>query len=236
MKYRRVLQPICVLMVSAALAVGRGGAKAGHAKQEQSMPPVISVRIFNYATLSRKALQESLGQAGSIFRRAGVEIDWVPCRLSETEVMRSGTCVSLLGPAELLLRILPGGPGKPRGFRALGSSVVDPGTSSGNRASVYVDRVTGFARSVDADFSIVIGYAIAHELGHLLLGTIDHASFGIMCAVWSKDAMRLASTGSLNFTHAEAPRLRDEARRRRARQGVEDRATSSGPQSADFGK
>ena len=52
-----------------------------------------------------------------------------------------------------------------------------------------------------------VSVAIAHELGHLLLGTNSHSVRGLMSAFWSGNQLRLASQGYLEFSDAEAERI-----------------------------
>lgn len=48
---------------------------------------------------------------------------------------------------------------------------------------------------------------MAHEIGHVLLGSADHASGGLMQARWTPAIWRLASLGLLAFTREEAERM-----------------------------
>jgi hypothetical protein len=59
---------------------------------------------------------------------------------------------------------------------------------------------------------IILGCAIAHELGHLLLGTNSHSGKGIMQRQWESNQFRQLMTGSLLFTTAQAQLMRAGAR------------------------
>lgn len=50
----------------------------------------------------------------------------------------------------------------------------------------------------------VLGHVMAHELGHLVLGSNAHSRQGIMCPNWHRDELHLASTGSLLFSEEQA--------------------------------
>jgi hypothetical protein len=49
---------------------------------------------------------------------------------------------------------------------------------------------------------------MAHELGHLLLGSNAHSRQGIMCPDWHGGELQLASTGSLLFSEEQARFMR----------------------------
>ena len=74
---------------------------------------------------------------------------------------------------------------------AMGESfVVD--ASGGNMADAYYRAVQSFAEQHHADPGVLLGFVIAHELGHLLLGP-GHTPDGVMQAVWGdkqSDALR----------------------------------------------
>ena len=81
---------------------------------------------------------------------------------------------------------------------------------------MYYDYVARRAKSDDAEFEapIILGCVIAHELGHLLLGTNSHSGKGIMQRRWESNQFRQLMTGSLIFTTAQAQLMRAEAQGR----------------------
>ena len=54
----------------------------------------------------------------------------------------------------------------------------------------------------------LLGCVIAHELGHLLLGTASHSQLGLMSAVWQDPELQQAVRGGLFFTAVEGERMR----------------------------
>ena len=66
----------------------------------------------------------------------------------------------------------------------LGDSMVDVAAGSGTLATIYVEQVETMARDAGVSDDAVMGRAIAHELGHLLLGTTAHSKRGLMRPVW----------------------------------------------------
>jgi hypothetical protein len=53
-----------------------------------------------------------------------------------------------------------------------------------------------------------MGAIIAHEIGHLLLGSNAHAAIGIMRAHWQDAELRMLSKGELLFTTEQGARMR----------------------------
>ena len=68
----------------------------------------------------------------------------------------------------------------------LGDSLVDTRLRGGALATIYVNRVATLAGRCDVDVQTLLARAVAHEIGHLLLGTSAHASSGLMRAAWSQ--------------------------------------------------
>ena len=67
------------------------------------------------------------------------------------------------------------------------------------------------AWNVDKDgneIPLILGDVIAHELGHLLLGTNSHSPTGIMCANWDHDYLTLALRGRQLFLPEQAASMR----------------------------
>lgn len=69
-------------------------------------------------------------------------------------------------------------------------------------ATIFFHRVEAVTRG--GTVSKVLGNAIAHEFGHLLLGRKAHAPIGIMQPHWTRDMLKLADRGLLHFTLARA--------------------------------
>ena len=95
---------------------------------------------------------------------------------------------------------------------------------------MYYENVLRRAQSDDAEggkLQIILGCIIAHELGHLLLGSNSHSDTGIMLARWEVNQLRQLMMGGLLFTPGESKRMGLEARSRTDRQSL---ASTSAPQ------
>jgi hypothetical protein len=69
-------------------------------------------------------------------------------------------------------------------------------------ASVYYESVVRRPRVTTwkLEIPIILGCVIAHELGHLLLGSNGHSDRGIMQSQWEPRQVKQLLTGSLLFT------------------------------------
>jgi hypothetical protein len=83
---------------------------------------------------------------------------------------------------------------------------------------IFYDRMETLANSMNEATYIVLGHAMAHEIGHVLLGSSDHASGGMMQGAWTPAIWHLASLGLLAFTREEAEHMGARLQRLQAQQ------------------
>jgi hypothetical protein len=105
-----------------------------------------------------------------------------------------------------------------RGDLPLGYSLVDAKTRSGALATIFMDRVLWLADAAKIDARPLLGRAIAHEVGHLLLGTNAHTGTGLMRAVWSCDSLRLNNPDDWAFEPRDVGTMKQAIRLRAQRQ------------------
>jgi hypothetical protein len=79
---------------------------------------------------------------------------------------------------------------------------------------VYVDRAESVARVAGTDPRRVLGLAIAHEIGHVLLNSNTHSAAGLMRADWSRNELRRKDETAWNFLETEAAVVRAAVRAR----------------------
>ena len=138
----------------------------------------VAVRTFNYFKVSAKDLQISKAQAEAILREAGIEVEWLDCSIERD--VEDARCTQPLGITDLMLRIDAARQASgPQQYVSMGFSLVNAADGKAPYlATVYADIVTSIARGAGTDMGELLGRAIAHEIGHLLLGTNRHASTG----------------------------------------------------------
>src|SRR5439155_9221543 len=91
-------------------------------------------------------------------------------------------CDDPLGTHEVIVRITHAT--SRTGANSLGDSMIDLQHETGTFATIYGDRVASMAALAGFDAGKLLGRAMAHELGHLLLGTAAHSPRGLMRAYW----------------------------------------------------
>ena len=78
----------------------------------------------------------------------------------------------------------------------------------GRASYVFKDRALQIAHKRHQDVAQVLGYAIAHEMGHVLLPRPAHTAQGIMRAEWNGDDLRHIASDALRFTLTQATQMR----------------------------
>lgn len=180
----------------------------------------ITVRVYDYAEVPEKILSSAAEEARQIFEKAGVETDWATCPMGGVLEKSAPVCGGRQGSADINVKILP--PSMTSGFdlrwQALGFAASSPIPGAGSDAWVFYERVGELARFRIADRELILGAAMAHEIGHLLLGLGPHAPSGIMCGKWHRGELELIAQGNLLFTSNEAAKMQAGLRARWRRQ------------------
>jgi hypothetical protein len=164
-----------------ALAWGLAVGIVGEARElPTSAFPSIVVRTYDAAATPTDAQASALLVAAAILDRAGVRVQWIRC---DPDV-HAAECRAPLGAYEVAVRLITVRE-RPTPSARLGAANVDVVRGGGSLATVYANRVRWFAEASGVDFSTVLGRAIAHEIGHLVIGSTRHESIGLMRAVWT---------------------------------------------------
>jgi hypothetical protein len=95
-------------------------------------------------------------------------------------------CDQPLSSGDVVVRLIEGSDKETGERRALGYSLFDSNGVSGF-ATVYVDRVGWLAARAQYPRAPVLGRAIAHEIGHLILRSNAHTESGLMREVWTAE-------------------------------------------------
>jgi hypothetical protein len=180
-----------------------------HAEAIAGMPrATVAVRYYKYS-VSPEEFRAARSFAGSILDRAGIAVLWLRCGVDgQNGASVAPECHRALARNELVLHIVPASDmNSAIHGQSLGFSLIDLPTATGAVATVYADRVAALARAVGADGRRVLGRAIAHELGHLLMGRCQHSPRGLMRAVWSRRELQRDVQADWVFSDEEAQRM-----------------------------
>jgi hypothetical protein len=173
----------------------------------------VVVRVFDANGMMAGTNRQALDQARKALDAASIDVIWRMCPASPS-------CNVPLAPGELAIRIVRAPvPQHYSGTLALGDATMDTRAGTGVLATVYIDRIEWLAHETGTDSRALLGRAIAHELGHLLLARTTHGPVGLMRAHWSQEEVRRGQPRDWSFAPTElaAMRRRAEARERDAR-------------------
>jgi hypothetical protein len=193
------------------LALQGGRAAALEAIGGDEEPPTkITLRVYNYARVPTPILVSTELVATKIFRQAGIETEWLDCRLSRAEP-RTPACERSLTASDLILKLLPASMAQTIAVEGdtFGMALTVDGKPAKD-AIIFYQRALDLARTGYVREQEILAAAMAHEIGHLLLGSNSHSSTGIMRAKWTRDELELARLGRLLFTTEQSALLRAE--------------------------
>ena len=178
-------------------------ASSAHA-QSVAVPRIV-VRSYNMIGVPLPMLIRAETTIGALLRQAGIDSSWRDCRTTQGPSSQSGDqCTEVPTASEVIVRIVRA----PRAItdtEVLGYSHVDAYRRQGTLATVFADRVRALAAALRTDEGTLLGRAITHELGHLLLGTLDHSETGLMRGTWNTPGRRRSDWF---FSSSEADRMR----------------------------
>ena len=159
------------------------------------------VRIHDAYGVPGDHLARARSTTEDIMKAAGVAVTWRHC-----------PCVSLISSNELVVRITRASPTSTPG--SLGFSLIDIGLKAGTLATVFADRVRTLSAVAGVGNGELLGRVIAHEVSHLLLGTRDHAPFGLMRGHWSVSELAQYRPSDWLLSRSEGGAIRRAIRRR----------------------
>jgi hypothetical protein len=204
-----------VILVVAWTSVPVAGAVA-------DLPPTpLFIRMYDAPSFPHDDTRSAAEEAGRILMEAGFAPEWIWCAAPHAPPRR---CTVAIESAELAVRVVRGSHeprARARAFattgssssapawqRPLGYSLVDPRTKSGALATVYLERVIWLANEARVNPNVLLGRAIAHEVGHLLLGSTEHRNVGVMRAIWSREAVRDSHPRNWRFVRDDEEAMR----------------------------
>lgn len=179
---------------------------------EAAGPPAAkaTIRTFNYAGISAEELAAARLEAAGIFKRADITLEWIDCRVPATD---GAACTEpLLDGRDLMLRLVDREPADARRLVALGESMLDRERRGGVLMTVDLPPVRSIAGRTATPLATLLGRAIAHEIGHLLLGSAEHPRRGLMRATWSHEELRGLKPAHWGFSAREAAQMRQTLR------------------------
>ena len=170
--------------------------------------PSITVRTYNLANAPAKDLVQASQVAEEIFKQAGIEVRWLSCAVSLEEARTNTACEEATGRHDLDVVVSTASITRP-GMATDASLGFALPLARQSQAVVLWERSKKMAASSGVPARIILGHAMAHELGHLLLHSMEHSRTGIMKSRWGKEELRRAESGGLLFTTEQAEAMRE---------------------------
>ena len=198
----------CVLSLAAVMILPLS------ARAAETLWTEVTVRVYDNTGATETERRSALRIASSIVSVAAVELNWRHCSESAGPKTASALqphdpCQAPLASGELALRIVRS-PGVSDDLRELplGDAMINARTGAGVLATIYIDRVDWLAAQTGVDSRALLGRAIAHELGHLLMATSAHGTNGLMRPVWSHSEIRRRQVDDWIFRPREITAIR----------------------------
>ena len=176
----------------------------------------VTVRVYDATGAGAGARRASLDIASSIVSAASVELIWRHCieptpkgRPAPADPVNTSHCERPLAPGELALRLVRTGAVNEQSRELpLGDALINTRAGGGVLATIYLDRVEWMAQQTGIDPRALLGRAIAHELGHLLMATSAHAANGLMRPIWLQSEIRRRHNTDWTFRPTEIAAIR----------------------------
>jgi hypothetical protein len=158
----------------------------------------VIVRTYDTVGLPDGELTRARQRAEAALNAIDIEPIWRLCR--------AAVCLSQPLPNEIQIRIVTSTRWSEPG--SLGFSAIDVSRHAGTLGTVYADRVEAMAAAASVERGALLGNVIAHEIGHVLLGTTGHARSGLMRATWWLPELQRSSPLDWRFSRQEGSEMR----------------------------
>ena len=164
----------------------------------------LCVEVYNLAELSGRNIRLSTEEAARLMREVGVDVEWqFPGSQSPPQQTLNLDRVmnwNLPGDGDpFIVRIVPAAP-KNLPF-TLGYSL--PAEPDWIHAVIFGDHIEELHYRNRIAFASLLGYAIAHELTHMVLKSGQHSIRGVMKARWERTDLLDIGCGRLHFNPEE---------------------------------
>ena len=147
-------------------------------RQTAAAQPVLHVMVMDRAEVPHDTLQQSQDVATRVFHLSGIALVWVDAE----------TCQAPCLTVRIVTKPVSA---KSRNPHMLG---VAPGTKEvrGINLWIFYPRITAYSAKLGLDASQLLGYVMAHEMGHLLLPYGAHSVTGLMRPDWDRSQVQAA--------------------------------------------
>ena len=160
----------------------------------------LTVRTCDYAGIPAAEWQAASTLARDVLLKAAIPTEWVlttPDKLTARPV----------GDGDVFINLVPHSMEGGYTASALGHTLLPGNGRQASQIYIFHERIVDSAHDRRIDPARLLGYAMAHELGHALLGTGQHSQTGVMRERWTRADFDEIATGRLEFTARQAGKL-----------------------------
>lgn len=204
-----VRKPSSLLAYSTILLLITANAFARPKQTNPRTTPLI-LSVFNDASVPLEILAHGEARATHILAGAGIQVEWLNCAAAGSHVPDQfeppSPCSRIAFPSHLSVRIV-------LNARSVRDDIFGEAFADSEGKGTYIKLYYVHLTEPDAHLPLgegeLLGYVIAHEVGHLLLGTDSHSHDGIMQGRWEDAQLTEAGKGNLQFTPSQAVLMRE---------------------------
>ena len=175
----------------------------------------LHITVYDKAKLSPKVAKATEENLRRILRHSDIEVEWVAGQLSADEAdlvsypptPRKGQEreVACRARRDIAVAIIAQAPSS-LNQAILGIAL--PLANKGLNVRVFNDHIRAEAASRNQEHADILGHAIAHEIGHVLLRSSAHDGLGLMAGVWTSREYAWIATGSMFFSADQSKKIR----------------------------
>jgi hypothetical protein len=153
----------------------------------------IVVLHLTAGNIPAQRIQQAEMVASRVLAQADVTVRWKGARHETVAAEDGAVQIDLMVTDEAASSDHPGALGYAYPFAKTGLQVV-----------IFANRVAAMDRHDE-----VLGHVIAHEIGHVLIGTLEHSPSGVMRAHWSKSDVAAMQGRLLPFSRSDLAMIAD---------------------------
>jgi hypothetical protein len=210
---------LTIALAAGILSLGGQTASGQSVRSQTEFGWTLCIRIDDAARVSPGTLARGIEVAGRVLLAAGVPTEWQTNPADSSKDPKTRTPKpAVLAPANsagrnCLILSVTRGVSRHAYPVALGFALPYTQTVAPDVTIFYdrIERLESQAVSADATAPQILGYAMAHEIGHILLGSTQHSSTGIMKGFWGQTEFERLAKGWLGFTLQQSAVMRESA-------------------------
>jgi len=132
----------------------------------------VTVSVFADSDISFDIIKQAEKVSSQVFQESGIHVDWINCSPRADASGGEIACRQSAFPWHLHVRIMQRSLNLKNSI--LGISYLSP-DGSGFQADIFYKGIEELHRETSLHPAIILGHVVAHEIGHLLLGSNSHS-------------------------------------------------------------